>query len=91
MIARKRRWIFTLVLVALLLALLTLGATANLSGYRFLIGGGGGPVSQGGLTLKSAVGQPVIGGGGDEISLCSGFHSGACPPGPKVFLPLITR
>ena len=92
MVTSKRRRLYALGLLVLLLVLLTLVAAAGLGGHRFVIGSGGGPVSQDGLVLQSAVGLPVVGGGGSNgLTLCSGFHAGACPTGQKVFLPVIVR
>lgn len=89
---KQRRWLLALGLLALLLVLLTVTATAGLGGYRFVIGSGGGPVSQDGLVLQSAVGQPAVGGSRtDGLTLCGGFHAGACPIREYVFLPAILR
>ena len=79
MIAPNRRWLFVLGLLALMLALLTLVVVAGLNHDRYLISSGGGQISQGNLVLQSAVGQPVIGGNANGLTLCSGFLSGACP------------
>jgi hypothetical protein len=51
-----------------------LGLAAGEMIPRSLISGGGGPVSQGDVTLNGAVGQPVVGPVRDGITLCSGFH-----------------
>ncbi|UCG22682.1 MAG: hypothetical protein JSW55_10900 [Chloroflexota bacterium] len=92
MVTRKRNWFLALGLLILLLALLSLAVAAGIGGHRFVIGGGGGPVSQDGLVLQSAFGQPVVGGGSSSgLTLCGGFHSGACSTDQNVFLPLVVR
>jgi len=63
---------------------------AGLGHHRFLIGSGGGQQSQGDVVLRSAFGQPLVGGSSKGIELCSGFYSAACPAGGKIFLPVIT-
>jgi hypothetical protein len=73
------------------LLLATLASTADLNGHRFVIGGGGGPVSQDGLVLQSAFGLPVVGGAKSDLKLCSGFHAEACYAGWYMYLPLLTR
>ena len=89
---KKRRRLLALGLLALLLVLLTVTATGGQVGHRFVIGSGGGPVSQDGLVLQSAVGQPAVGGGSsDGLTLCGGFHAGACPTREYVLLPIILR
>lgn len=89
--SNKRRWLFALSLLALLLVLLAVTSAAGLGGHRSVIGSGGGLVSQDGLVLQSAVGQPAVGGGSSGLTLCSGFHAGACSTGEYVFLPVILR
>ena len=88
---RKRRWFYAAALLVLLLALLTLAAAADLGGLRSLISSGGGQVSQDGLAMQSAVGQPLVGCGRNGLSLCSGFLCGPCSAEHKVFLPIVTR
>jgi hypothetical protein len=91
MVSSKRHWLYALGYLLLLLLLLTLVVAAELGDHRFLIGSGGGQSSQGNLVLKSAFGQPIVGGSSNGIKLCSGFHSGDCSTVPKVFLPVISR
>jgi hypothetical protein len=91
MVAAKRRRLYALGLLVFLLLLLALVVTAGVVNHRFVIGSGGGPVSQDGLVLQSAMGLPVVGGGSNGLTLCSGFHAGACPTGQNVFLPVIVR
>ncbi|MGD8585735.1 MAG: hypothetical protein PVJ75_10315 [Chloroflexota bacterium] len=85
------RRFFALGLLLALLILLTMVATAGLSGHRFVIGGGGGPVSQDGLTMQSAFGLPVVGGAQSGLKLCSGFHALDCSTGQSIYLPLAIR
>jgi hypothetical protein len=89
----ERRWVYSVGLLVLLLGVLTLAAAGDLGGLRYLISSGGGRVSQDGLTMQSAIGQPVAGRSGHGPSLCSGFLCGAPGPEPghRVFLPLVTR
>lgn len=91
MVSQRGRRFFVLGLLLVLLLLLTLVAAADLSGSRFVIGGGGGPVSQDGLALQSAFGLPVVGGARSNLKLCSGFHAQACYVGQTVYLPMIVR
>jgi len=63
---------------------------------RSLVSSGGGTVSEGGLALHSAIGQPVVGAVQNGLALCSGFlcGSGAPPVGGSEFasyLPLVLR
>jgi hypothetical protein len=66
---------------------------------RSLVSGGGGIVSQSGLTLHSATGQPVAGAVANDLLLCSGYWCGGGAPVTEppiigddfaLFLPLIT-
>jgi hypothetical protein len=91
MTSQRGRRLFALGLLVALLILLTLVATAGISGHRFVIGGGGGPVSQGGLTMQSAFGLPVVGGAQSGLKLCSGFHALDCSTGQYVYLPVLIR
>ena len=85
------RRFFALGLLVALLILLTVVATAGISSHRFVIGGGGGPVSQDGLVLQSAFGLPVVGGAQSGLKLCSGFHALDCSTGQYVYLPVLIR
>ncbi|MEZ4594449.1 MAG: hypothetical protein R3D55_25385 [Chloroflexota bacterium] len=64
---------------------------------RDLVGGGGGRVSQNGLTLQTAVGQPAVGAVQNGSTLCSGFLCDAEAPGTtsgnenNLYLPFIVR
>lgn len=66
---------------------------------RSLVSGGGGIVTQSGLTLHSATGQPVAGAVANDLLLCSGYWCGGDAPITEppiigdefdLFLPLIT-
>jgi hypothetical protein len=91
--AREWRWPYATAVLILLLALLVVAAAADLGGLRSLISSGGGRVSQDGLGMQSAIGQPVAGRSRKGLSLCSGFLCGAPGPEPehRVFLPLVIR
>jgi hypothetical protein len=91
MTGKRQRRVFALGVLALLLILMTLVAAASLSGHRFVIGGGGGPVTQDGLVMQSAFGLPVVGGAQSGLKLCSGFHARDCSAGEYIYLPLIIR
>jgi hypothetical protein len=88
---RQRRWFYAAGLLVLLLGLLTLAAAADLGSLRSLISSGGGRVSQDGLAMQSAIGQPLVGHSRYGVSLCSGFLCGAPGPEHRVFLPMVTR
>lgn len=96
---RDLRKPYRLVLTGLVLLLLGLGfAWASGEGLpRDLISAGGGMVSQSGLVLQTAVGQPVAGAVDNGFVLCSGFWcgSGALAAGPaadfQLYLPAIVR
>ncbi len=89
MIQGERRWLYAMGLLALVLLAVT--AAAGISGHRFVIGGGGGPVSQDGLVMQSAFGLPVVGGAQSGLKLCSGFYAEACHTGQTIYIPLVTR
>lgn len=63
---------------------------------RNLIGNGGGAVTQNGIVLHSAIGQPAAGAVQNNLTLCGGFH---CAPGAPslsgaqrpIHLPLVVR
>ncbi len=63
---------------------------------RDLVSGGGGQVSQSGLTLHTAVGQPAVGSVQNSETLCSGFLCDASAPSlsggeHSLYLPFIIR
>jgi hypothetical protein len=84
--------------MVLLVALLVLVGAALAAGEWMPRGGvtsGGGEVSAGGLTLRSVVGQPVVGTVSNGLTLCSGFECGPGVPTNdaqhQVFLPAVMR
>ncbi len=84
-----------LILIASLL-LATLALAAGKSSQRSLVGSGGGQVRAEGLTLRGAIGQPVVGVVRNGISLCSGYHCAPSAPAGnnetwELYLPLVTR
>lgn len=91
----KKQMLWLVVITAVLLTFSLVAASGELL-PRSLISGGGGMVSQGGLALHSAIGQPVVGAVENGLTLCSGFlcGSGAPPVGGSdfyVYLPLVIR
>lgn len=91
MVSQRGRRFFALGLLVAFLLLLTLVAAAGLSGSRFVIGSGGGPVSQDGLVMQSAFGLPVVGGAESDLKLCSGFHAQDCAILEYIYLPVVVR
>lgn len=92
----NKKWL--LLLVVLTAVLLTVGLVFAGGDMlpRSLVSSGGGLVSQGGYTLHSAIGQPVVGAVQNEATLCSGFLCGAdAPPvtggGYHIYLPVVVR
>jgi hypothetical protein len=86
------------VVAILLVALLALAGAALATGEwmpRGLVTSGGGEVSVPALTLHSVVGQPVVGGVSNGLTLCSGFQCGPGAPSGggqhQVFLPIVVR
>jgi hypothetical protein len=101
-IATKRRALTWGLVGGLALLLLSIGlalAAGESVIQRDAVGRGGGQVSGGGLSLHSAIGQPVVGAVGEDISLCSGYLCGpgapAAPGGAGdvhiVYLPFAAR
>jgi hypothetical protein len=93
---QSKRWMIGLVLVAVL-AVVPLGiALAGVDALPRSVVASGGMVSQSGLTLHSAVGQPATGAVYSSLSLCSGFLCGPGAPGLSgdthhLYLPVLTR
>jgi hypothetical protein len=90
----KKQILWLVVITAVLLTFSLAAASGELL-PRSLISGGGGMVSEGGLALRSAIGQPVVGAVENGAALCSGF---LCGPGAPVgggdfyvYLPLVIR
>jgi len=89
----------TVVWIGLLLVLVLSFGLALAGGEvtsRSLVSGGGGSVSQSGLTLQTAIGQPAVGAVQNGETLCSGFLCSADAPPlsegqSKVYLPFIIR
>jgi uncharacterized repeat protein (TIGR01451 family) len=78
----KRRTLSLTVAGAAAILLLTL-VTVLAAGERLprsLVSSGGGPVGEGGVTLRSAIGQPIAGVVREGIALCSGFLCGDRAP-----------
>lgn len=91
----KKQMLWLVVITAVLLTFSLVAASGELL-PRSLVSGGGGMVSEGGLALHSAIGQPVVGAVENGVTLCSGFlcGSGAPPVGGSdfyVYLPLVIR
>jgi len=85
-----------LVIVAGLLLGMLLLTTATLAdgGYDLpwsVLGGGGGSLGNGGITLDGTVGQPVVGQVSvSSYALCTGFWCGAAGE-YRVYLPVVLR
>ncbi len=95
MFINKKQVVWLVVITAVLLTFSLAAASGELL-PRSLVSNGGGMVSEGGLALHSAIGQPVVGAVGNGLTLCSGFlcGSGAPPVGGSdfyVYLPLVIR
>jgi hypothetical protein len=94
---RKALWLGLILLLTLMGLGIVLADGTALS--RTLVSGGGGIVSQSGVTLRSATGQPVAGAVVNDLLLCSGYWCGGGAPTTEppiigddfdLFLPLIT-
>lgn len=96
MFTNKKQVLWVVVVTAVFLTFSLALASGELL-PRSAVSGGGGPVSQGGYALRSAIGQPVAGAVQNGVSLCSGFWCGlGAPGGPfegeiKVYLPVVIR
>ena len=56
-----------------------------------VLGGGGGSIGSGGITLDGTIGQPVVGqASGASYTLCAGFWCGAAGE-YRVYLPVVLR
>jgi hypothetical protein len=99
MIIKKRKalWLGLILLLALMGLGVVLAEGEMLN--RSLVSSGGSIVSQSGLTLHSATGQPVAGAVANDLLLCSGYWCGGGAPTTEppiigddfdLFLPLIT-
>jgi hypothetical protein len=88
----KRRIVFTL---ALILVLLGTGAALAAGGYdlsRWTVAGGGGASSGTGYSLSGGAGQPAAGElSGTGFHLSSGFWVGGGLTGSGLYLPLIIK
>ncbi len=84
-----------MIVVGLLLGSLLL-TTATLAGGSHtlswsVLGGGGGSVGSGGITLDGTIGQPVVGQvGAPSYALCAGFWCGVAGE-YRVYLPVVLR
>jgi hypothetical protein len=91
---RRRK---SLVLPAALLATLFLTSLALASGSYsinwYVIAGGRGPISAGGYTINSTIGQPVVGVAKDTgYELCSGFWcSELAAVEYRIYLPVVLK
>jgi len=92
----KRKWILSLQLLVIAIALLSVVSASALASYGldwWTVDGGGGTSSTGGsYSLDGTIGQPDAGGtsSGGTYSLAGGFWGGAAV-GYDLFLPLILR
>ena len=100
MIIKKRKalWLGLILLLALMGLGVVMADGTALS--RSLVSGGGGIVSQSGVTLRSATGQPAAGAVENDLTLCSGYWcSGGAPLSEppiiedefELFLPIIIK
>jgi hypothetical protein len=85
-----------LVLLAALLLTLVLTSLDLASGSYsinwYVIGGGGGPISGGGYTINSTIGQPVVGASeGGNYRMETGFWGGALAVEYKIYLPIVLK
>lgn len=85
-----------IVLILIVLISFSLALAAGEILPRSLVGSGGGQVSQSGLALHSAVGQPVVGAVHNNLNLCSGYLCGAGAPPVSgsdysLYLPAVLR
>lgn len=90
-----KRWALFLLTVVVCLTFSAVAAGGDLF-PRSLISSGGGLVSQAGITLHSAIGQPAVGAVQNDLTLCSGYLCGAeAPPitegNYEIYLPAITK
>ena len=92
---KKQTVIWAGLLIVLLLSFGLALAGADVTS-RSVVNSGGGSVSQSGLALQTAIGQPVVGAVQNDLTLCSGFLCSAdAPPisgsGNQLFLPFVIR
>ena len=92
----KRKWILSLQLLVIAIALLSVVSASALASYGldwWTVDGGGGTSSTGGsYSLDGTIGQPDAGtstGGG--YALAGGFWGGGAASANSLFLPLILR
>ncbi len=89
-----KRGVLALALMVLLLLSLGWAAAGGEMLPPSLVSSGGGAVSGGGLSMETAVGQPVAGTVGNGLTLCAGFYCGGgveAGGGEMVYLPLVVR
>ena len=95
MSTNQTQMVWLTVIMAVILSLSVAFASGELL-PRELISNGGGAVTQNGVVLRSAIGQPAAGAVQNNLTLCSGFH---CAPGAPslsgaqrpIHLPLVVR
>ena len=89
----KRKWLFSLLLLVLALALLGVASASALTTYGlawWTVDGGGARASNGSYSLDGTLGQPDAGvSSGGRYTLSGGFWPGAQLP--SLFLPLVKR
>jgi hypothetical protein len=92
---RRYRIVLALSVIASLLPIaLALAAGEGLP--RAILGSGGGSVSGDGLHLRAAIGQAVVGGVAEQMTLCSGFLCGPGAPARaaelySIYIPLVVE
>jgi hypothetical protein len=92
----KKQTIIWMGLTLVLLLSVGLALAGGTITSRDLVSSGGGSVSQSGLTLQTAVGQPAVGSVQNSQTLCSGFLCDANAPSVsggehELFLPFVIR
>ncbi len=92
----KKQIIIWMGLTLVLLLSVGLALAGGTITNRDLVSSGGGSVSQSGLTLQAAVGQPAVGSVQNSETLCSGFLCDASAPSVSggehsLYLPFIIR
>jgi hypothetical protein len=91
----KRKW-NSAVWVAVLLGSLVLAGIMRAAALQTptidwdVMGGGGGHLEQGNLSLDHTIGQPVVGQLGGNVMLCIGFWCGTSTEN-IIYLPLVLR
>jgi hypothetical protein len=89
----KTKLAISLLIVCALLLMGSVWKAPNTSEiFWYVLGGGGGRVTNGSITVEGTLGQPVAGFVSQSpLELCSGYWCGAGVSSYQVYLPLVLR